>query len=134
MKTIAFFFFAAVLSLNTAAQVHFSVDSTSTGIRSKATGQLSYKTQSTKSSVDIADNQITLTDDLGNETVLRVFEGQADVITQMDVNPGSEIFLQVINDKTGEFWDVHYSTGELGEKSLHISNDTKIIHFYGKQN
>lgn len=133
MKKTAFFLFAALLSLNVAAQVHFSVDSISTGIRSKATGKVEYKTQSTKSSIDIADTQIVLTDDFGKETVLRIFAGQADMLTQMEVNPRAEIFFQAINDKTGEFWNIHYATGEFGEKSFHMSNDSKIFHFYGKE-
>lgn len=133
MKKPAFFLFAALLSLNAAAQIHFSVDSISTGIRSKATGNVEYKTQSTKSSIDIGDTQIVLTDDFGKETILRIFAGQADVLTQIEVNPRAEIFFRAINDKTGEFWNIHYATEEFGKKSFHMSNDSKLIQFYGKE-
>lgn len=133
MKKTAFFLFATLFSLSVAAQVNFSADSIETGTRSKITGALEYKTVHTKSSINITDTCIILTDDLGKQTKLRIFAGQADILTQIDVNPGAEIFFQTIDDKTGKFWDVHYSTGEFGAKTFHMSNDSQVIHFRGKE-
>lgn len=137
MKKTAFFLFAALLSLNVAAQsfeIKMSVDTIETHKRNSQTGGYDYfSSQGTKSSVHITDSVITVTDDLGRETKYRVFTGQGTVYEQTEVSPIGKVVYSVINDKTGEYFQAAFVKGEF-QTTFALSNDLKILVFYGKEN
>lgn len=133
MKNLICIILILFISPKIEAQIQFIVDSIEIGIPSKVTGNLEYKTEYSKKVIEISDKQIILTDHLGKRIILRVFSGQADILTQIDVNPRGDIFFKAINDHLGEFWEIHYSTTDLGEKNFHMSSCNKLMKFYGKE-
>lgn len=133
MKNLICIILILFISPKIEAQIQFIVDSIEIGIPSKVTGNLEYKTEYSKKVIEISDKQIILTDHLGKRIILRVFSGQADILTQIDVNPRGDIFLKAINDHLGEFWEIHYSTSDIGEKNIHMSSCNKLMKFYGKE-
>lgn len=79
MKKTAFFLFFALLGLNVAAQgfeIKMSIDTIETYKRNSESGRYDLlSSQGFKGSVHITDSLITVTDNLGQETKYRVFNG-----------------------------------------------------------
>jgi ATP:corrinoid adenosyltransferase len=135
MKKTAFFLFAAILSLNVAAQsfeINVSVDSVEVLKRNSQTGRYDFvSTQSNKSSVLITDSLITVTDQLGQETRYRVFANQGSVYAHTEID--ELVTYNVINDKTGEFFEARYVMMEFEVASFSLSNDMQHLIFTGKK-